>query len=1008
MMHFKISVPIFVLLCLSLSFCKSYAQPEEHNHPELNWYSIETEHFFVHFHDGAERTAKLTAKIAEEIYEPITSLYQYEPDGKVEFIIRDHDDYSNGASFYYDNKIELWATAMDFDLRGSHNWLRNVITHEFTHMIQIGSSRKITRRIPAFYFQAIGYEEDKREDVLHGGPNVIASYPIAMTVMPAWFAEGVAQYQIPGLNYDTWDAHRDMILRTATIDNKLLTYSEMGVFGKNSLGSEKAYNQGYAFVRYLAGQYGIETLRETSHEMRGLFRLTLDGALKKATGKSANQLYDDWTDYLEKKYDHQLQDILANRVEGEIIEKKGLANLHPVWGPDDETIAYLSSFGNDYMSITGLVVKGPLVPKGEKKKGSARYGINWSPDGAKLAYANKLARSKGGSHYFDLYTYNLKNDKEERLTHALRAHSPDWSPDGRQLVFVKAHDGTENLATVELSTRKITNLTDFKNGEQLSQPKWSPDGKSILYSSFTANGQNLYLLGLASGEAKPLVVEEHDARDGAFSPDGSHIYFSWDKTGIFNIYSLNLATNETQQLTNVVGGAFMPDVNRKGDLLFSTFTSDGYKIARLSNPKPVTPAQSQYLTYQNGVKLASASTLPESVLEKIGNSNYDDTQIPNYEVTPYSNHYGSLAFLPRAMIDYGTLKLGSYLYSYDTLNKFGFLAGFDINKRGDYDLFGIFEYRNFGPTIFLEGYNQVQNTSFPVDSTDLILRGLFDAEDIKDKFKYNLLEFDAGLSFKIGDDNELRTAFILSRYSTKAKFREVVGETTLNYKYFVGRDISVKFRHRGLRPYVDSEINPQGREIELGYDREFNKFLVDFATDRVVGAEIFEPFNYNKFTLDWKEYVGLPIKNHTLSINLQAGFIDAEVDSFFNFFAGGILGNRGYPYYSIEGRKMLQGRVTYRIPLVHHMDLRLLHLYFDKIYLGGFYDYGDALSGGINFKDFKSSVGGELRLDAFSFYSFPTRIFLNAAYGLDQFRNGGQIYGKEWRFYFGLSFGYLD
>ncbi|MFQ5754229.1 MAG: hypothetical protein ACE5HI_19760 [bacterium] len=58
--------------------------------------------------------------------------------------------------------------------------------------------------------------------------------------------------------------------------------------------------------------------------------------------------------------------------------------------------------------------------------------------------------------------------------------------------------------------------------------------------------------------------------------------------------------------------------------------------------------------------------------------------------------------------------------------------------------------------------------------------------------------------------------------------------------------------------------------------------------------------------------------------------------------------------------------------------------------------------------DFKSSVGMQLRLDSFSFYSFPTRISFDAAYGLDQFNNANQTYGKEWRFYFGISFGYLD
>ncbi|RMF60970.1 MAG: biopolymer transporter Tol, partial [Calditrichaeota bacterium] len=366
---------LFFIWCLvfwGMSTPGAWAQPESYNHPELHWQSIETEHFFVHFHDGAERTARVVAKIAEQVYEPVTSLYRYKPGGRIHFIVRDHDDYSNGAAFFYDNKVEIWATALDFELRGTHNWLRNVVTHEFTHMIQLQSARKITQRIPAFYFQAIGYEDDRREDVLHGGPNVIASYPISMTVVPGWFAEGVAQYQVPGLGYDTWDSHRDMILRTATLDGKLLTYDEMGVFGKNSLGNEKVYNHGYAFVAYLADRYGLETLRRATQAMKGLFRFTLDGALKKATGKSGKQLYSEWVRYLKTRYAYQTREILPNQVQGKVVEADGLANLHPVWSPDGSKIAYLTNKGNDYLSQTRLVIRDVASGK-EEVVGGAHY-----------------------------------------------------------------------------------------------------------------------------------------------------------------------------------------------------------------------------------------------------------------------------------------------------------------------------------------------------------------------------------------------------------------------------------------------------------------------------------------------------------------------------------------------------------------------------------------------------------------------------------------------------------
>ncbi|MEJ2105501.1 MAG: hypothetical protein P8X47_13145 [Ignavibacteriaceae bacterium] len=125
-------------------------------HPELDWYTIKGKHVEVHFHKGADRTAKVVAKIADEVWGPITSLYQYEP-STVHFVIKDLDDYSNGATYFFDNKIEIWTSALDFDLRGTHNWLRNVISHEFTHMVQIQAAMKLSRSVPAIFLQLLNY-----------------------------------------------------------------------------------------------------------------------------------------------------------------------------------------------------------------------------------------------------------------------------------------------------------------------------------------------------------------------------------------------------------------------------------------------------------------------------------------------------------------------------------------------------------------------------------------------------------------------------------------------------------------------------------------------------------------------------------------------------------------------------------------------------------------------------------------------------------------------------------
>ena len=65
------------ILCRAIGFALAaggflYSAAGATTNPGLKWKTISTEHFDVHFHEGAEWTAEQTARIAEEIYGPIT------------------------------------------------------------------------------------------------------------------------------------------------------------------------------------------------------------------------------------------------------------------------------------------------------------------------------------------------------------------------------------------------------------------------------------------------------------------------------------------------------------------------------------------------------------------------------------------------------------------------------------------------------------------------------------------------------------------------------------------------------------------------------------------------------------------------------------------------------------------------------------------------------------------------------------------------------------------------
>ena len=79
----KYKVFIFPLILILVSGVLS-AQFATYNHPELEWKTFETEHFDIHYHQGTEWTALKTAEVAESVYGPITSFYNYEPDSKTD------------------------------------------------------------------------------------------------------------------------------------------------------------------------------------------------------------------------------------------------------------------------------------------------------------------------------------------------------------------------------------------------------------------------------------------------------------------------------------------------------------------------------------------------------------------------------------------------------------------------------------------------------------------------------------------------------------------------------------------------------------------------------------------------------------------------------------------------------------------------------------------------------------------------------------------------------------
>lgn len=94
-----------IILPLIIAAITSNAQYNEYE-PDYEWLTIETENISVHYHPEAERTARVVTQIMEDVWDPICKLYRYEPD-RVHFVIKDIDDYANGATYFLITKLKF-------------------------------------------------------------------------------------------------------------------------------------------------------------------------------------------------------------------------------------------------------------------------------------------------------------------------------------------------------------------------------------------------------------------------------------------------------------------------------------------------------------------------------------------------------------------------------------------------------------------------------------------------------------------------------------------------------------------------------------------------------------------------------------------------------------------------------------------------------------------------------------------------------------------------------------
>jgi Tol biopolymer transport system component len=163
-----------------------------------------------------------------------------------------------------------------------------------------------------------------------------------------------------------------------------------------------------------------------------------------------------------------------------------------------------------------------------------------APDGSRIAYiANSQDHQPGdaGSANINIIDVDGKNPISLAMGAGL-VSLPSWSPDSKQLAFVK---GTR-LITVnlqDLSSRVLSDKARFDQGLGIPNPAWSPSGKTLLCVLQEGQFSQLWSIDVDTGAKKLVNTTKYEDAPYGFSPAGDITYIQKDTNSKSNLYLIS-------------------------------------------------------------------------------------------------------------------------------------------------------------------------------------------------------------------------------------------------------------------------------------------------------------------------------------------------------------------------------------------------------------------------------------------------------------------------------------
>jgi hypothetical protein len=904
----------------------------------LEWQTLRSNHFTIHFHQNGEGAARQVLAMAEGVHQRLSPLMEWQPAGPTEIVLSDEYDLANGwATPYPGNRMTLFMSAPDAldGLEDHAGWMEMVFTHEYLHILHL--------------------------DKATGAPSVLRSifgrfyllFPNAL--QPAWFTEGLATHvetdRSRGIGRGQ-SSYYDMLMRMETLGgikplrqvNQPLVSWPMG---------DVPYLYGVQFYDWLAQQYGEDkVVALVNNYSNNIVPFRIGSNARQVTGKDLDELWAEFSAAMHARYDAQAKDITARDLsESQRLTRDGYIAESLVAGAGEDIF---------YVGFDALHRPSLMRLRDGKTKRLADLA-----QGARLAFhpQQKLLVAqpevcRNANLYYDLYRFDENGNKRKRLTHCSRYRTAVWSPDGKSILAVHNANGFNELHLLDSGGKLQKKLWRGEQREVIGALDWSAQSGQIAASVWLpGQGWDLALFDMAGGQWRMLTHSTAIEQQVRFTPDGQQLLYSADYQGVYNLHALNIETGKIQALTNVLGGAFAPAV--LGDqVIYAGYDASGFDLYRQS----LTPRAEPVTITQGSGAIASQAPVAVTTGEL---SDYS----PLESVRPRW-------WFPHAAVDDARTEVGLFTGGSDTLDRHLYALDVAWDAKNHWGVGSIDYIYDRWTTLFKLHADNTSDVDLDSDGDLVKIRR---ETAVVAELVTPLHRYYSQWAAHIGAVEERESDAVLRQGAVaEPALRDRVAGLAITYASAseMPRSVSRSDGRELMLVAEDSDIikgsDFTGRAMHIDW-KEFirlgGEHVLALRGIAAKGDDGIRPFNLGGVT----KVNYLPLLFDTSTLNAPFNRRDFALRGY----------DEGLP--QLTGTQMRMASLEYRFPLMRlERGFMAPPIGLHQVHGALFADTGTAWANGASPEKYYTGYGAELNADTVLFYGMLLRLSLGGAYGLDK------------------------